>query len=276
MSEQQERRVQLAKRLALPIVLGLVTIGGVHHYLTRQIQALDEQAQLDMVSRVVAASALSAGTSLSFEHLSLRSMPQTWVSPDSFQAEQAQALEGMVLLEDVVAGQPLTRSVLASPKPRALSEQLAPGRRAVTIPVDHVSSLSGRLEAGDVIDLYVTFTHQGQRVTTLLVNAVRVLATDRPLVDNPHAMGESSVTSVTLDVSSKQAVKLVSANQGGVLTAVLTLDRANEDSGLRAEGLSAAQANHLAGFVGLAPSLGAEQTPIIIYGDITAAPEQMP
>ena len=276
MNQNKERSVQLVKRLVLPVILGVLTVIGVHQYLDQRIQAIDEKAQLSMVARIVAASALPAGTVLRFEHLSLRDVPQAWVATDSFAADQAESLEGLILLQEVLAGQPLTRSVLANPKPPALSEQLAPGRRAVTIPVDQVSSLSGRLEAGDVIDLYVTFTHQGQRVTTLLVTAVRVLATDRPLIDNPYAGTEQSLTTVTLDVSAKQAVKLVSANQGGVLTAVLRMDNHREDLSWGKGNAEAGQANHLAGFVGLAPSLGAEPPPQIIYGDVSAFSEQMP
>lgn len=275
MESSKQRWLQLAKRFCLPLALGIVTILGVHHYLNRRIQAMDEQSKLDMVSRVVVNTKLPAGTILGFEHLSLREIPQAWASADSYESDQAESIEGMVLLQDVLAGQPLTRSILANPKPPALSTQLAPGRRAVTIPVDHVSSLSGRLDTGDLIDLYVTFTHQGQRVTTLLVTAVRVLATDRPLVDTQYEMREQPVTSVTLDVSAKQAVKLVSANQGGVLTAVLRLDQEQERSKGSTTQFDAEQANHLAGFVGLAPSLGAEQPPSIIYGDVGAALEQL-
>lgn len=276
MDKKKERWAGIAKRLTLPLVLGMVTIFGVHHYLNGRIQAIDDQAKQDMVSRVVVTTALPAGTILDFDHLSLRDIPQAWASTDSYVAEQAQSLEGMLLLQDVIAGQPLTRSILTNPKPPALSEQLSPGRRAVTIPVDHVSSLSGRLESGDIIDLYVTFTHQGQRVTTLLVTAVRVLATDRPVVENPYTPGEQAVTSVTLDVSAKQAVKLVSANQGGVLTAVLRLDQNQDDPTGRQALSKQEQANHLAGFVGLAPSLGEAQPPAILYGDGTTAMEQLP
>lgn len=276
MSQNKERWLVLAKRFALPLILGVVTIVGVHQYLTRRLQAMDEQTKQDMVTRVVAGSALPAGTLISFEHLSVRDIPQAWASSDSFAVEQADSLEGMLLLQDVIAGQPLTRSILTNPKPVPLSQQLAPGRRAVTIPVDHISSLSGRLEVGDLVDLYVTFTHQGQRVTTLLVTAVRVLTTDRPLMDTAYEPAEQRVTSVTLDVSAKQAVKLVSANQGGVLTAVLRLDHEQDRAGYKQNEFDAEQANHLAGFVGLAPSLGAAQPPPIIYGDIGSAVEPLP
>ena len=282
MNQKKEQWLQLGKRLALPLVLGVATVLGVHHYLSGRIEAIDAQSQQDMVTRIVAVSALPAGTTLSFDHLSLRDMPKAWASVDSFTAEQVEELEGLVLIQDVMGGQPLTRTILQSPTPPALSQQLGPGRRAMTIPVDHISSLSGRLEAGDLIDLYVTFTHRGERVTTLLVDAVRVLATDRSNRAYEFAGNEQSVTSVTLNVSAKQAVKLVSANQGGALTAVLRMDEgsltgagnttAREDGKARAAG----KANHLAGFVGLAPSFGEGLAPNIIYGDAGSGLESMP
>lgn len=262
------RLVLIVKRLALPLVLGLVTVLGVHHYLTKRMQAIDEQAQQSMVSKLVSMTSLPAGTVLSIDDLAIREMPHAWVGPDSFNPQDTELIEGMVLLQDVIAGQLLTRSILASPKPPALSEQLAPGRRAVTIPVDHVSSLSGRLDIGDVIDVYVTFPHEGQRVTTLLVSAVKVLSTDRPLVANALDLPNQAVSSVTLDVSGKQAAKLVSANQGGVLSAVLRLDHARNGP-VAQDDLTqdSHKPDHLPGFVGLAPSLGTEPMPQIIYGD---------
>jgi pilus assembly protein CpaB len=264
----QNRYLILLKRFALPLVLGVATVFGVHHYLTERIQAIDDQAQQSMVNKIVAVAALPAGTVVSIEDLAIRDMPSAWVGPDSFDPDDVQLIEGLVLLQDVVAGQPLTRTILASPKPAALTEKLSPGRRAITIPVDHVSSLSGQLDVGDVIDVYVTFPHEGQRVTTLLVNAVKVLSTDRPLVANNLNMAEDSVSSVTLDVSAKQAVKLVSANQGGVLSAVLRLDHSRGSSPSVSESFDQTQAaNHLPGFVGLSPSLDADPMPQIIYGD---------
>ena len=276
MDKKQEKWLPLVKRLALPLLLGLGTVVGVHHYLTGRIEAIDAQSQTDMVTRIVAIESLPAGTVLSFDHLSLRDMPKAWASADSFEAEQVQALEGLVLIEDVISGQPLTRSILQSPTPPALSQQLAPGRRAVTIPVDHVSSLSGRLEAEDLIDLYVTFTHRGQRVTTLLVSAVKVLATDRTGRSYDYAGSEGSVTSVTLDVSANEAVKLVSANQAGTLTAVLRIDETSVAGQAAQARHGSVKANHLAGFVGLAPSFGEAGPPNIIYGDSGAVMEQLP
>ena len=258
--------VTKAKLFILPLVLGIVTVWAMDQYLTNRSVALDENARAQMVTRIVAGQSLRAGQVLGFEDLSVHDLPHQWIGPDSFTPEQVHLLEGKVLLKDLQAGEPITRLSVTDPIPPALAEQLLPGRRAITMPVDYVNSLSGRLTPGDRIDLFVTFAHQGQRITTLLVSAVRVIATDEPMVlqtQDGLMTKERSVTAVTLDVSPKDAVKLVSAKLGGVLTAVLRVD-----SGSLASKEDTLPADHLAGFVGLAPSHGASPKPMILYGDL--------
>lgn len=261
-----------AKLFVLPLILGAVTVVAVDQYLTNRSFALDESARARLVTRIVASQPLRAGQILRYEDLSVHDLPQQWVGPDSFAPEQANLLEGKVLLKDLLPGEPITRLSITEPAPPALTKQLLPGRRAITMPVDYVNSLSGRLAPGDRIDLFVTFAHEGQRITTLLVSAVRVIATDEPLAleaQDGLVLKTRSVTSVTLDVSPKEAVKLVSAKLGGVLTAVLRVD--NESLAGKDD---AVPADHLAGFVGLAPSHGAAGKPMILYGDIGAGADE--
>uniref|UniRef100_UPI0040486479 Flp pilus assembly protein CpaB n=1 Tax=Orrella sp. TaxID=1921583 RepID=UPI0040486479 len=253
------------KFLLLPLVLGLATVMAVDYYLTQRSIDLDQNARAQLIARVVASRELKAGQHLQYDDLSIHELPRQWVGPDSFAPDQADSIIGKILLKDLRLGEPISRLTLSDPQLPALTEQLAPGRRAITMPVDYVNSLSGRLAPGDRIDLFVTFAHEGQRITTLLVSAVRVLATDEPLVlDSADGFGlkERSLTSVTLDVSPKEALKLVSAKLGGVLTAVLRVD--DGSSTLSADTLSA---DHLAGFVGLSPSHGEGSKPTIFYGD---------
>ena len=258
--------ISKAKVFILPLVLAVVTVWAMDQYLTNRSDALEVNARAQMVTRIVASQPLRGGQIIAFDDLSVHDLPQQWVGPDSFTPDEVGLLEGKVLMKDLQAGEPITRLSIADPVPPALTEQLSPGRRAITMPVDHVNSLSGRLSPGDRIDLFVTFAHQGQRITTLLVSAVRVIATDEPLVSHVQEglmAKEPSVTAVTLDVSPTDAVKLVSAKLGGVLTAVLRVDSGHPEK--KEEQLPA---DHLAGFVGLAPSHGAAAKPMILYGDL--------
>lgn len=269
----RDRWMTLGKKLAIPLVLAVLTVVGVDHYLAQKSDALEKSSRATLLTRVVADRNLHPGQILTSDHLAAHDVPQAWVGPDAFDPFQADQIVGKVLLKGMAAGEPFSRLSLVSPEPPALSQQLAPGRRAMTLPVDYISSLSGLLLAGDVIDLFVTFTHEGQRITTLLASAIKVLATDRPLPIESEIDGMSQqrkVTSVTLDVSPQQAVKLLSANLGGVLTAVLRVDGGGQAQPTQVK------ADHLPGFVGLEPSFGESRLPVIIYGDALSASDQSP
>lgn len=105
--------------------------------------------------------------------------------------------------------------------PCVFSAQLAPGRRAITLPVDQVNSLSGLLQPGDLIDLYVSFDHRRKRLTAPLLQGVLVLATGRETRANEAGAEESAYSTVTLDAAPEDVVKLVAARQAGTLNAIL-------------------------------------------------------
>src|SRR3546814_17633902 len=60
----------------------------------------------------------------------------------------------------------------------AFSSHLSAGRRAISMPVDAINSVSGLLQPGDLIDLYVSFESQRRHITAPLLQVVLVLATD--------------------------------------------------------------------------------------------------
>src|SRR3546814_11736033 len=57
----------------------------------------------------------------------------------------------------------------------AFSSFLSSGRRAITMPVDAINSVSGLLQPGDLIELYVSFEYPRRRLTAPLFQGVRVL-----------------------------------------------------------------------------------------------------
>ncbi|MEI6116567.1 MAG: Flp pilus assembly protein CpaB, partial [Burkholderiales bacterium] len=142
-----------------------------------------------------------------------------------------------------------------------------PGKRAVTIPVDQISSLSGMLGPGDVIDLYVSFEHRGRRLTAPLLSEVQVLATGRQVASADEVAGAqpSEYATVTLETTSAEAVKLVAARQDGAITAVLSTQGA-QGGNSRSDGAAARGAGHLAGLLGLEQP-GAPAPIPVIYGD---------
>src|SRR3546814_12825347 len=83
----------------------------------------------------------------------------------------------------------------------AFSSFLSSGRRAITMPVDAINSVSGLLQPGDLIDLYVSFAYQRRRITAPLLPGALVLATGantKYAIDSVSARPGDSAT-VTLD-----------------------------------------------------------------------------
>lgn len=252
----------------IPLAMAILAAWGVDYYLVIQKKAIEDQAKVPEVTRIVAVQNLSKGTVIAVEHMATRAIPKNWADVDTFDIEQAYEIEGMVLLKNMVSGQPFVAGTLSSPTLVALTSRLKPGRRAITIPVDHVNAISGLLQPGDSIDLFVTFEYEGKRVTSLLVSAVQVLATDQKLTESIVYDGDKAkhFSSVTLDVSPNEAIKLVSARQDGILTAVLRVDQ-GLDAGSSLHSTKV-QTGHLAGFAGVDVAFGQPKPVNVIYGDL--------
>lgn len=255
----------------IPLAMAILAAWGVDQYLVSQKQAIEAGSKVPEVVRVVAAQNLSQGTVIEIGHLATRSIPKDWAGTDTYAIGQAFELEGLILQKNIVSGQPFSSGLVSQPMAVALTSRLKPGRRALTIPVDHINAISGLLKPGDSIDLFVTFEHEGKRMTSLLVSAVQVLATDQKLSESTtyndeNDKNDKSFSSVTLDVSPHEAVKLVSARQDGVLTAVLRVDQAIENE-LGIQGANV-PTGHLAGFAGVDATFGQPKPASVIYGDL--------
>lgn len=254
MSFRAPRAVVLA---GLAILAGVLAAGTLALHLQARERELAAQARVPMVERIVAARDLPAGTRLVPDHLALRSFPAQWVGSDTLPAVRHRELEGMVLTTALRAGDAVLPAHTLRPQ-SAFSTQLAPGRRAITLPVDQVNSLSGLLQPGDLIDLYVSFDHQRKRLTAPLLQSMLVLATGRETrMAEPDGQGYSTVT---LDAGPEDVVKLVAARQGGTLTAILRHpDDAQPDR--------RAMRGDLAALLGLSvPAPPVNRRPVILYG----------
>jgi len=209
--------------LLLAIVAGLLAAWAARQHINGKVQLLEAQARVPTSQRIVAAHDLPAGTRLTDEHLMLRSFPSTVVSSDSLPPERYTELTGAVLRAPLRAGDVVLPVHMATQKQAAFSSHLASGRRAITMPVDAINSVSGLLQPGDLIDLYVSFEYQRRRITAPLLQGVLVLATGaNTQFAGSLAEGERhSYATVTLDAAPEDAVKLVAARQGGTITAVL-------------------------------------------------------
>lgn len=213
--------------LAFSIVAGILAAWAAQKHIQGRVELMESRARVPEVERIVAAVNLPAGTRLDTHHLAIRHFPAELVSSESMIPARFSELEGTVLRSPLMAGDPFLPLHVHRQKQSAFSTTLVSGRRAITMPVDAINSVSGLLQPGDLIDLYVSFEYQRRRITAPLLQGVLVLATgmttQAPLQpESPDASYfDQGYSTVTLDVAPEDAVKLVAARQSGVITAIL-------------------------------------------------------
>lgn len=213
--------------IMVALLAGLVAAWSAQQHIRGKIAQLELQAQVPELERVVAAYDLPEGTLLEGHHFAVRRFPVGTVSSDSLSPARYTELEGTTLRSSLAAGDLVLPAHVRSVRHSAFSTQLLNGRRAITMPVDEINSVSGLLQPGDLIDLYVSFEYQRRRITAPLLQGVLVLATGSSTqqTDTTDPLMRQSLgnaySTVTLDTDPEDAVKLVAARQSGIITAVL-------------------------------------------------------
>jgi pilus assembly protein CpaB len=230
------------------LLLGIVCYVGAQYYLRSSLSAAQAKLAGDYKTRrvIVAATDIPAGGVLSDDNLAARSIPQRYLSSTTLGPDDLETVTGQKIVVDVKAGDPIDRGALDRSDRAALSTTVARGERAITFPVDEVSSISGMLVPGDVIDLLYTGpgnTENSYRAqpgasagagpkellhVRPILQAVQVIATGKTTqkrVVQTQAGGSQEVnmdfTTVTLKVSPAQAQDVLMGQKLGSLTAVL-------------------------------------------------------
>ena len=250
--------------LLAAIVAGLAAAWFARRYIQDHIRALDEQAKVRTVNRIVADFDLPEGLRLERLHLAVMPVPASWVPSGSIAPEEVQSIEGKVVTTAVRKGDILLRANLAPRRHEAFSQKVRNGRRAITIPVDAINSVSGLLVPGDLIDLYVSFEYRRKRITAPLLQGVLVLATGSDSQQSGSANEPTQGTdfsTVTLDTAPEEAARLVAARQAGTITALLRHPSDVKASNKGVQG-------DLATLLGIAKPLSVARTrPAVIYGN---------
>ncbi|ARP87127.1 Flp pilus assembly protein CpaB [Bordetella genomosp. 9] len=241
------------------VIAGLLAAWAARQHIQGRIAQIEAEARVPTVPRLVAAYDLAAGARLDEASVAVREVPAEWAHSDALAAEDFAAHAYSVLAHPLKRGDLVLAAHLAQEKAPPLSARVPEGRRAITIPVDEINSLSGMLQAGDHLDLYVSFEHGRRQITAPLLQGVLVLATgkDREDDENPS----TGFSTITLDAGPEDAVKLVAARQAGRITAIL---RHHRDQGTSA----AAARGDLADLLGIARAADTPPPAVpVLYGD---------
>lgn len=208
------------------VVAGAAAALGAGHFVEVRAAAAELQVQSRYAPRavVVASRDVDRGQVLDSSTLAVRQMPQAFLPPDAMPPSRAAELIGRLALVDVRRGTPVVPSVLHSTGTEALAARLAPGHRALTIQVDEVNSLSGRLRVGDHVDLLFSDSESSVARLVPLLEGVRILATgdvDERQGSVARYQAIEPFNTVTLLVTADEAARIVLAEQTGRITVLL-------------------------------------------------------
>jgi pilus assembly protein CpaB len=226
--------------LLLALALGGAAVWLAAGWLDRAAQAsareARESAAVETVRLLVAARDLEPGDVLTPAMLTLADWPRPAVQPQHLVAQQVPParLAGGIVRMAVAAGQPLTAThVIHRGEQGVLAALIAPGRRAVTIPVNAAAGLAGLVGPGDRVDILLTAALPGSRriVGLTVVDNVRVLGVDRRLKAEQGDDQQGPPATVTLEVTPRQAEAMAVAQEMGRLSLSLR-NLAREDNAI--------------------------------------------
>jgi pilus assembly protein CpaB len=176
-------------------------------------------------SVLVARNAIARGQILKPQDFSWQVWPEGGIDRNYIQAgmRPAEAFTGWVARDPFVPGEPITEAKIVSPGSRGfLAAALAPGMRAVSVPVTATSGISGFVFPGDQVDILITHmpasgSNEAQhRASETVLRDVRVIAVDQKL----DSKGNEALVAhtATLEVTPKQSEIIAVAGEMGKLS----------------------------------------------------------
>ena len=247
------------KALTLSLVMAVVAVIFVQSY----VSSIEEQAKKKFGTEVIVVKAkrdIKDMETVNESMLELSRVPQSFLDPAAvyFQNKEEdnkevtrgmRSLTGMVAMVPIKKGEQITLNKLSEPNIRTgLAPQVAPGRRAFTVPVTETSGVGKLVKPGDRVDLIAVIDagagKDAKLVKTVLQDVV-VLAVGRSVTNNvPRVIEADTVTgkdrvrslaedfsfgSVTVEVEPGQAQSLallLSSNDNALMLSL----RNNDDS----------------------------------------------
>ncbi|MFQ3595344.1 MAG: Flp pilus assembly protein CpaB [Sphingomonadaceae bacterium] len=234
-------------------------------------------APTPMAAVLVAARDLAPGEPLRESDVAPARFPADQVTAAFLTPGDPRLAAGATALVAIRAGTPVVEGFL-TPAAGPLVARLAPGKRAMAIPVSASSAVAGLIAPGDHVDLVVTRSlPSGRTVAATLVTDVKVLGLDQRTAPVSGDEDRLVPATVTLEVTPRQAEDLALVETMGRVTLALRgRDPAGEaPSGLRKD----TDVPRLSAFL-LAESVAAAQEPPLAAQDPRArspvGPAQVP
>lgn len=228
------------------VVLGVLCFVGANYYLRSYLESAESKLQGSYKTKkvLVAREEVPAGGVINEDNLAVRTIPERYLASTVLSPDDVEQISGQKVMVALQPGDPIDRGALESGDRVALSTTVAKGERAITFPVDEISSINGMLVPGDIIDLIYSgtgvtpnsFNFPPEQDGTpkqlthvrMILQAVSVMATGKTTqkrVVRTEGGNEREVdvdfSTVTLNVTPEQAEQVLMAQKLGALTAVL-------------------------------------------------------
>jgi len=203
-----------SKTMILMVVA--VVCGLVASYLTSQLIA-QRSKEVDLV---VAKKAIPQWTPIKNpeEFFELRK----WKETDAPQGAvmDLKELKDRVVLKDIEADKPVASTMLQDKNKVGLEGMLTPKSRGMAIVVNAASTAGGFVQPGSKVDIVHTTRSSGGADTKMVLENVLVRAVDQQPV-RPEDRASTIATTVTLELSPEQSLKLCTYKDTGTLTLLL-------------------------------------------------------
>lgn len=214
------------------VCLGLIAAVLTYVYVKRAGEAARP------VPVLVAQQDIASGAIVKAGMLTIKSFPVGKLPSGALQNEAS--VEGMVALENIKAGEPITVKKLG-PGNR-LAYRVPPMMRAVTVALDPIIGVGGFIKPGDHVDVVATFKVNDGTVTKTVLQDVLLLATGSELLpkevtpERRQDAKSETIPNATLAVTPMDAEKLILAENRGKLR--LTLRNAEDTSYVSTRGIT--------------------------------------
>jgi pilus assembly protein CpaB len=200
--------------LVLAIVMGMVTTVLFYQYMNRfQREAAGNETLVDVV---VAAESIARDERIPSNKLAVARVPELGLHANA--VRDVSLAEGKLADADIAAGEPILSHRLKDEKDEAsfVSRKVAEGKRAVSVGVNFVQSVSNLIEPEDLVDVIASSPGPDNKMSTeLLFEGVRVLAVGRRMIESAEGELYVEYSSVTLELDRDQSVRVVNADENG-------------------------------------------------------------
>ena len=206
--------------IILTIILGLITTGLFIGFLgTVRNAALSQKETIEVV---VASQDIDANTRITSAMITVAKVPKTAVR-DGHYAKLTDVV-GLITKSDILKGEQIIEDRLAlRQEGTGLAYQIPDGMRAMSLPITETSGVAGYVNAGDLVDILVTYPSDKGMTTYTQIQKITVLAKGI----NPGTLGTGEIdnsgltTSLTLLLTPDQAEILSYALLNGTINLTL-------------------------------------------------------